>query len=103
MSSKIDKPTLVKVKKVIHQRQISNLKKEMRPIQTIGDSRKCKRRRLSEQNTINYQSEYDRLAGELWETNVPYAVRHRIEQRQQTFKQAYHDSQYAKNSFSFKS
>ena len=59
----------------------------MRAIQTLGDSKNYTSKRLREQNNINYTTEYDRLAGELSQTNGQYAVMHNIEQRQPTIKQ----------------
>ena len=78
-------------------RQLYHLKKkEMQGISTIGNSNNYRRRKLKQQTNINYKNEYDRLVGELSQTNLPYDVRHKIEQRQKVIKQVYQDNQIAK-------
>ena len=41
---------------------------------------KYRRRRLEQDKNIIYNSIYDRVVGELSQTNVPYGVRHIIEE-----------------------
>jgi hypothetical protein len=69
----------------------------MRCMSTIGKYNSYRRRRLSKQYNINYNSEYERLVGELTQTNLPYAVRHSIQQRNNVIKKAIQDSQIAKD------
>ena len=66
-------------------------------IETIGEITNYRRRRMKQLNSMNYKNEYDRLIGELSQINVPYSLRHKIEQRKRTIKQAYQYSQLAKN------
>ena len=58
---------------------------------------KYRRRRLEQDKNIIYNSEYDRVVGELSQTNVPYGVRHIIEERMQIIKNYYSESQLTKH------
>ena len=42
----------------------------MQAIETIGQSNNYRRRRLRDQNDINFKSEYDRITGELSQSNI---------------------------------
>ena len=63
----------------------------MNCIETIGEITKYRRRKMKQQNSMNYKSKYDRLIGKLSKPNVSYGVRLNIEQRNQILKQAYQD------------
>ena len=79
----------------MHQRQINNLKKHLNSVETIGQSHGCRRRRLRDPTNINYMSEYDRITGELSQSNIPVQTRHALEQRRRMIRNAYDDSQPA--------
>ena len=50
---------------------------------------------------MNYQSEYDRLIGELSHTTITPGTRDEIERRKRDIKAAYEGSQYTENIISF--
>ena len=75
-------------------RHLDHIKKQMTAIETIGEITNYRRRRMKQQNYISYNSKSDRPIGELSQI---HSVRHKIEQRRLTIKQAYQDSQLAKN------
>ena len=65
MGSKISKSKLANRIKELQLRQLDHLRKEMKCISTIGISHNYWRRRLREQNNINYKNKYEILVGEL--------------------------------------
>ena len=56
-----------------------------------------RRRRLRNQNNINYKNEYNRLTGELSQSNIHVQTRHTLEQRRRMIRDAYDDSQTAQD------
>ena len=79
------------------QRHIHNLKKHLNAVETIGQANGYRRRRLRDQNTINYKNEYDRITGELSQSNFLVQIRHALQQRRRISRDAYDDSQTAKD------
>ena len=92
--SKADRIKLVKQMQI---NQLNHLKKEMDAIETIDRANNYRRRRLRDQNNINYKNEYDRITGELSQSNIPVQTRHRLEQRKRMIKEAYDASLTAKD------
>ena len=64
-------------------RHLDHIKKDMNGIEAIGEITNHRRRRVKQQNHMNYKSEYDRLLGDESQINVRYSFRHTIEQRKQ--------------------
>ena len=64
-------------------RHLDHIKKDMNGIEAIGEITNHRRRRVKQQNHMNYKSGYDRLLGDESQINVRYSVRHAIEQRKQ--------------------
>ena len=89
MNSK-SKTKLTKLIQQMHENQINH------SVETIGQANDYRRSRLKEQNNINYNNEYDRIVGELSQSNIPVRTRHAFEQRKRMIKQAYDDSLTAK-------
>lgn len=81
----------------MHQNQINHLKKHLNAVETIEQFNDYRRRRLRDQNNINYKNEYDRIVGYLSQSNIPVHTRHTLEQRKKIIKQAYDDSLTAKD------
>ena len=52
-------------------RQIQHLRKEMKGIESLGANNHYRMRRLRHQQNMNYKNEYDRLLGELSQSNIP--------------------------------
>ena len=52
-------------------RLIQHLRKEMKGIESLGANNHYRLRRLRQQQNINYKNEYDRLLGELSQSNIP--------------------------------
>ena len=77
--------------------QLNQLKKEMQGIETISEYTSYRRQRAKQQNNMNIKSEYDRLIGELSQTNIAAGTRDRIERRKRDTKAAYQGSQHEKN------
>ena len=98
MNSK-NKTKLTKFIQQMHLNQINNLKKHLNAIETIGQANDYRRRRLREQNNINYKNEYDRVVGELSQSNIPVQTRHTFGHRKRMIKKAYDDSLTAKDMF----
>ena len=90
------KSKLVKAIQEMRHPQLYHFRKEMKGIHTIGQLNNYRRRRLA-QETVHYNHEYDRVIAERSQTNVPYSVRHYMEQRNNTFRPVYSGSQLAKN------
>ena len=80
----------------MRQLQLAHFKTEMNGDSNNWTEKIYAQKRLEQEKTTNYTNEYDRLVGELSQTNVPYLIRHTIEQRMKTVKQTYSDSQLAK-------
>ncbi len=80
MNSK-SKTKLTKYIQQMHQHQTNRLKNLLNAVETIGQANDYRRRRLREQNNINYKNEYDRIVGELSQSNIPVRTRHAFEQR----------------------
>ena len=97
MNSK-SKTKLTKLIQQMHENQINHLKKHLNAVETIGQANDYRRRRLKEQNNINYKNEYDRIVGELSQSNIPVQTRHAFEQRKRMIKKSYDDSLTAKDS-----
>ncbi|MFM7978227.1 MAG: hypothetical protein ACKPKO_02835 [Candidatus Fonsibacter sp.] len=68
----------------------------MGAVETIGQTNNYRRRRLRVRNNINYKNEYDRIIGEMSQSNIPVQTRHRLEQRKNMTKEAYDASITAK-------
>ena len=77
--------------------QLNQLKKEMQGIEAISDYTSYRRRRAKQQNNMSIKSEYDRLIGELSQTNITTQTKDRIERRKRDIKSAYQGSQHEKN------
>ncbi|MFM7990108.1 MAG: hypothetical protein ACKPKO_63415, partial [Candidatus Fonsibacter sp.] len=60
MNSK-SKTELAKYILQMHQNQINHVKKHLNAVETIGQANDYRRRRLRQQNNINYKNEYDRI------------------------------------------
>ncbi|MFM7278089.1 MAG: hypothetical protein ACKO1I_10620 [Microcystis aeruginosa] len=91
------KTKLTKLIQQMHENQINHLKKHLNAVETMGQANDYRRRRLTEQNNINYKNEYDRIVGELSQSNIPVRTRHAFEQRKKMIKKAYDDSLTAKD------
>ena len=85
MNSK-SKTKLTKLIQQMHANQITHLKKHLIAVETIGQANDYRRRRLREQNNINYKNEYDRIVGELSQSNILVQTRHAFEQRKKIIK-----------------
>ena len=81
----------------MHLNQLNHLKKEMQGIETICDYASYRRRRAKQQKNMNIKNEYDRLIGELSQTNITAGTRDRSERRKREIKAAYQGSQHEKN------
>ena len=92
----LSKANRIKLIKQMQINQLNHLKKEMDAIETIHRANDYRRRRLRDQNNINYKNEYDRITGELSQSNIPVQTRHRLEQRKKMIKEAYDASLTAK-------
>ena len=68
----------------------------MKVVSPLGAASHYRRRRLSEQKHIHYNSEYDRVTGELPQSSVPHSVT-KIDSKEM-IEQAYRHSQVAKAS-----
>ena len=93
----LSKANRIKLIKQMQINQLNHLKKEMDAIETIHRANDYRRRRLRDQNNINYKNEYDRITGELSQSNIPVQTRHRLEQRKKMIKEAYDASLTAKD------
>ena len=93
----LSKANRIKLVKQMQINQLNHLKKEMDAIETIHRASDFRRRRLRDQNNINYKNEYDRITGELSQSNIPVQTRHRLEQRKKMIKDAYDASFTAKD------
>ena len=65
-----------------HLRQIQHLKKELEVIQTIKDFNLHRHKVLQLQKNKNYINEYQRILGELSQTNLPPDIKRRLDKRQ---------------------
>ena len=92
----LSKANRIKLVKQMQINQLNHLKKEMDAIETIDRANNYRRRRLRDQQNINYKNEYDRIIGELSQSNIPVQTRHRLEQRKRMIKEAYDASLTAK-------
>ena len=70
----------------MHLNQLNHLKKEMAGIEAISDYTSYRRRRAKQQKNMNIKNEYDRLIGELSQTNITARTRDRIERRKRDIK-----------------
>ena len=93
----LSKANRIKLVKQMQINQLNHLKKEMDAIETIHRANDYRRRRLRDQNNINYKNEYDRITGGLSQSNIPVQTRHRLEQRKRMIKEAYDASLTAKD------
>ena len=93
----LHKADRIKLVKQMQINQLNHLKKEMGAVESIGQANNYRRRRLRDQNNINYKNEYDRITGELSQSNIPVQTRHRLEQRKTMIKDAYDASITAKD------
>ena len=64
-----------------HLRQIQHLKKELEAIQTIKDFNLHRHKVLQLQKNKNYINEYQRILGELSQTNLPPDIKRRLDKR----------------------
>ena len=94
-TKKVNKTKLAKLTKDMQLRQLDHINQDMKCIETIGEITRYRRWKIKQQSCINYTNENDRLIGELAQTNVPYNVGRKNEQRIQSIKQAYTDSRLA--------
>ena len=74
-----------------HLRQIQHLKKELEAIQTIKDFNLHRHKVLQLQKNKNYINEYQRILGELSQTNLPLDVKKRLRERKSALKNTYDD------------
>ena len=70
----------------LHLRQIQHLKKELEAIQTIKDFNLHRYKVLQLQENKNYINEYQRILGELSQTNLPPDVKRRLRGRKKHLK-----------------
>ena len=76
---------------------LNHLKKEMQGIETISEYTSYRRRRAKQQKNMNIKNEYDRLIGELSQTNIAAGTRDRIERRKRDIKAAYQGNKHNNN------
>ena len=67
----------------MHLRQLQHRRKQLKGMETLGANNNYRMRRLRQQPNINYKGKYDRLMGELSQSNIPEQVtaiqaRHRV-------------------------
>lgn len=82
--------------KHLHPLQIKHLKDQLEAIDTIKRHNLYRRNYLQQQKNINYKNEYDRLIGELSQTNLPDPLRTKLTKRKNLLKKLYEDSEEAK-------
>ena len=75
----------------MHLRQLQHLRKELKGVQTLGANNNYRLRRLKQQQNINYNNEYDRLMGELSQSNIPEQIT-AIQARHKVFKKAFNEN-----------
>ena len=97
MDKQVNKSKLAKLIKEMQLNQLNHLKKEMQGIEAISEYTSYRRRRAKQQKNMNIKNEYDRLIGELSQTNIAAGTRDRIERRKRDIKAAYQGSQHEKN------
>ena len=97
MDKQVNKSKLAKLIKEMQLNQLNHLKKEMQGIEAISDFISYRRRRAKQQKNMNIKNEYDRLIGELSQTNITAGPRDRIERRNGDIKAAYQGSQRETN------
>ena len=97
MDKQVNKTNLAKLIKKMQLKQLIHLKKEMQEIEEISDYTSYRRRRAKQHKNMNIKYEYDRLIGELSQTNIAAGTRDRIERRKRDIKAAYQGSQHEKN------
>ena len=97
MDKQVNKTKLAKLIKEMQLNQLNHLKKEMPGIEAISDYTSYRQRRAKQQKNMNIKNEYDRLIGELSQTNIAARTRDRIERRKRDIKAAYQGSQHQNN------
>ena len=97
MDKQVNKPKLVNIIKEMQRNQLKHLKTEMEGIEAIKDYTRYRRRRAKHQKNMNYKNEYDRLIGEVSQTNIAAGTRGRIERRKRDIKTVYQGSQHEQN------
>ena len=88
---------LAKLIKEMQLNQLNHLKKEMQGIKAISDYTSYRRRRAKQQKNMHIKNEYDRLIGELSQTNITTQTKDRIERRKRDIKATYQGSQHENN------
>ena len=86
MDDEVNKTKLAKLIKDMQLKQLNHLKKVMQGLKAISDYTSCRRRRAKQQNNMSIKHEYDRLIGELSQTNIAAGSRDRIERRKRDIK-----------------
>ena len=97
MDKQVNKTKLAKLIKEMQLNQLNHLKKEMTGIETISEYTCYRRRRAKQQKNMNIKNEYDRLIGELTQTNITAGTKDRIARRKRDIKATYQGSQHEKN------
>ena len=75
----------------LHLRQLQHLKKELKAIQTIKDFNLHRYKVLQLQKNKNYVNEYQRILGELSQTNLPPDVKTRLRGKRKELEKTYAD------------
>ena len=97
MDKHVNKTKLAKLIKEMQLNQLNHIKKAMKEIEAINDYTSYRRCKAKQQKNMNIKNEYDRLIGELSQTNIATRTRDRIERRKRDIKAAYQGSQHEKN------
>ena len=97
MHKQVNKTKLAKLIKEMQLNQLNHLKKEMQGIEASSDYTSYRPRRAQQQNNMNIQNEYDRMIGELSQTNITAGTRDRLERRKRDIKASYQGRQHDHN------
>ena len=86
MYKKVNKTKLAKLIKEMQLNQLNHLKKAMQGIDAIAYYTSYRRRRSKPTKNMNIKNEYDRLIGELSQTNITARTKDRFERRKRDIK-----------------